>query len=481
MCKTTIEFYSGLTTIGGTIVSVQHGNSRVLFDFGLVYSPATNIFDGHIQQRETAMARNYLKLGLLPKIDGVYSQETLINENSVTSASQYDGETAVIISHMHLDHMAAMGFIDPSIPVYMTQDSLHLYNTLETIGEGVPGKRTYQACDYNKEFAIGEIIITPLQVDHDTFGACAFHIRTPDGAILYTGDLRMHGAHPEQIELFIDKAKELEFDAVIIEGTTLSSDEEVPAHLLIANRELPEDLMTEKMVSEKTGAILKETKGIGVFNSYHRNLDRIEGMLQAGKDSGRKVVFEAGTAQIALDLLKVRDFFIYESETIRQAVKTNQLPDWQKKLFEEIPTISYQEINDNPSHYFVQNSYQNSLELFDLNVDGGVYLHSNGVPLGEFDPTYQNLERIMQSLHFERVEVGSGGHAAPQNLKYIVDELNPSTLIPLHSFHPERLKPKDGIQLLPEYGKVYGFSTEGMIEQTLSEDHQTGTPHHTTV
>lgn len=357
--------------------------------------------------------------------------------------------------------MGAMGLIDASIPVYMTEDSLHLYQTLDLIGEGVEGKREYQSCTYNKPFSIGEITITPLQVDHDILGACAFHIQTPTGSIIYSGDVRMHGAHPEWIESFMEQAKKMGFDAVIMEGTTIRNEEETPEEMLIASKELSEDVITETMIPGKMAEVLQETRGLGIFNIYHRNIDRIHGLLQAGRKSGRKVVFEAETAKLALTLLGSKDFLVYESEAMRQAA----LPEWQIQLLKDIPTISYKEINQNPEHYLVQNSYDRSLELFDLNVENGVYLHSDGVPLGSYDPAYQNLDRVLHIIGLEKVSVGTGGHATPQNLQYMIDTLDPTTLIPLHSFYPERLKPKNGGQLLPDYGKSYILYDGKITEQ----------------
>ncbi|MDR4890442.1 MBL fold metallo-hydrolase [Fredinandcohnia sp. QZ13] len=461
MNHTTLTFHGGLRTIGGTIISLQYGDSRIIFDFGLVYSPQNHIFDGQIKLRKSSVVRDYLKLGLIPSIDGVYSKEDLPDHSTLISADTYPGNTAILISHLHLDHMGAMGMIDPSVPVYMTEDSLSLYQTLDEIGEGVQRNRSYQSCKYNQPFTVGEISITPIQVDHDVLGACAFHIQTPDGAILYTGDLRMHGAHPERIQSFIQKANEIGFDAVIMEGTTLSSEEELAEETLVSNKALPEDLVTETMIPSKMAEVLKATNGIGIFNIYHRNIDRIRGILQAGVESGRKVVLEAETAQIALNHLGAQNFLVFQSEEIRQA----PVPKWQTRLFNKVSTISYKQINQHPDQYFVQNSYDRSLELFDLNVENGIYLHSNGVPLGSFDPAFQNLERVLQLIGLERVLIGTGGHAIPQHLKYIVDELDPATLIPLHSFYPERLKPKNGVQLLPQYGKTYLLSEGKITEQ----------------
>ena len=112
-------------------------------------------------------------------------------------------------------------------------------------------------------------------------------------------------------------------------------------------------------------------------------------------------------------------------------------------------------INNNPGEYYLQNTYENVLELFDLNVREGIYIHSNGVPLGDFDPAFENLKKILTKLKVDYAYIGAGGHAIPSHLKYIVDCIDPKILIPLHSFNPERLKPKSGVQLLADYGVDY--------------------------
>ena len=92
-----------------------------------------------------------------------------------------------------------------------------------------------------------------------------------------------------------------------------------------------------------------------------------------------------------------------------------------------------------------------------MNLKGAVYIHSNGAPLGDYDQSYGNLIRFLNIIQVPMVSLGTGGHADEEHLKYIVDEINPNYLIPLHSFKPERLLPKDGIRILPEYNSAYIF------------------------
>ncbi|EKN71007.1 putative hydrolase [Neobacillus bataviensis LMG 21833] len=452
---TNIRFWGGLRTIGGTVVSVEYKDSRVIFDFGLTYNPASNIFDGQIKRRVHGMVRDNLKLNLIPAIDGVYSAENLgTYQHDLIPAEENGQETAVIISHLHLDHIGAMGSIAPSIPVYLTKESYELYHALEVIGEGVPGKRNYQSCDYGVSFSIGEITITPIQVDHDILGACGFHIQTPNGAILYTGDLRLHGKYPERIEHFINEVNRLGIDALIIEGTTLSNVEEM-REAIIGNPIVPEGMTTEITIPEKMSNKLNETKGLGIFNVYHRNIDRLIGIIKASQGSSRKAVFEHETAYLLDKLTDEHDFLVYKSvETIFEE-QTGTLPDWKSELLKRYESISAEKININPGEYFLQNTYENVLELFDLDVCEGIYIHSNGVPLGSFDPAFENLKKILNKLDVDYDYIGAGGHAIPSHLKYIVDRIDPKFLLPLHSFNPERLKPKSGIQLLADYGVDY--------------------------
>ncbi len=150
---TNIRFWGGLRTIGGTVVTVEYKDSRVIFDFGMTYNPASNIFDGQIKRRTHGMVRDNLRLKLIPPIDGLYSAESLGDyQPKLIPAEESSQKTAVIISHLHLDHIGAMGLIAPSIPVYLTKESHELYRALEVIGQGVPGERDYQSCDYGVSF-----------------------------------------------------------------------------------------------------------------------------------------------------------------------------------------------------------------------------------------------------------------------------------------------------------------------------------------
>jgi ribonuclease J len=61
-------------------------------------------------------------------------------------------------------------------------------------GEKAKSKRNFRIFeDFQPDNDIGDILVEPIPVNHSLPGASAFIIHTPDGAIVYTGDLRFHG------------------------------------------------------------------------------------------------------------------------------------------------------------------------------------------------------------------------------------------------------------------------------------------------
>ena len=116
--QTEFVMYSGLHTIGGVNMAITYGNDRVIFECGLAYDPATDVFDGTVRPRDKNWVRDKLRLGILPRIEGIYRRQDL-GDDPLESAEESQLNTAVFITHLHLDHMAFMGMIAPQVPVYL--------------------------------------------------------------------------------------------------------------------------------------------------------------------------------------------------------------------------------------------------------------------------------------------------------------------------------------------------------------------------
>ena len=119
---TKLKFYSGLREIGGTVVGVETDTAICLFDFGFSYADR---LDNKVSFHKGLEAYDYVKLGVLNAIDGVYEND-IAHKLGIKGYGETDKEVFIIISHMHIDHMGGLGCLDQKLPVYMSSDSARL-------------------------------------------------------------------------------------------------------------------------------------------------------------------------------------------------------------------------------------------------------------------------------------------------------------------------------------------------------------------
>ncbi len=142
-----ITFYGGVDEIGGNKILLETDNCSVLLDFGRRMGYTQDYFSEFLQIRSKNALRDMIRLGILPKIDGIYAKHlvdaTTMFENDeikdkvpVDEAPDYwtmenvcpcDSENpavdAVFVSHAHFDHIQDISFLDPKIPIYCSNIS----------------------------------------------------------------------------------------------------------------------------------------------------------------------------------------------------------------------------------------------------------------------------------------------------------------------------------------------------------------------
>ena len=445
---TKLRFYSGLKEIGGTVVGVETDTAICYFDFG--FAVADRI-DHKVNLRKGHEAYDYVKLGVLNAIDGIYEPETA-KRLGLKAFGETDKEVFFIISHMHIDHMGGLGCLDSKVPVYMSSDSAKLYHTMGVMGElEVREHENIIPVDYDGSFTVGDIKVTCVQVDHDVIGACGFLIETGEGRICYTGDYRYHGFHPEISAAFAEKCKGA--DLMISEGVTISFADVDMLSLEGPVRERSEWTLLEDM---KNAAATEE--GLIIINNYNRNVERIHRLIGEIKAAGRVMALEPEQAAYIAAFYPEDEFCVYipesdESECGRDAADKLSDKRFAAENLAGRKIVTRAELMANPRKYILQQDYKNSYELFDLVSVTSLYVHMDGAPLGDYDPSFAVFYTMLDTIgiHYERW--GLGGHAEPYYLRHTVDVIEPKILVPLHSFRPEQLVSEHaGKIILPEVG-----------------------------
>lgn len=451
-----IRILGGVGTIGGTIVSVEEGGYRVLFDFGTAYAPSGDFWGHGLHCRSGAAGlRDLIGLGYLPSLDGVYKT----GEAETCGLRPGAGDrTQIFISHLHLDHMAAVDRVADEVPIWMHTDSLRLYRAVAETGERPSVPSGVRALTWERPVHVGPLRVTAFPVDHDIPGASALLIETSAGTVVYTGDFRLHGSNPDLVHRFAAAAAASDPRILLIEGT----------RLFPANPERSEGppVLTEPEVASAVAQRAAASTGLALITMYPRNVDRIGAVARAAQALGRRLAVPAEVAYIYRAMCgDTTPISVYRRWRDQVALAGGTAPDWlQEVLTGKIPVVTAQDVKRSPQAFLLQLPFADLSELNDLTPPpGSLFIHSNGEPLGRFDPAYDLLLRWLDRFSIELVHLPSTGHADADALTEVVNRIRPSVLMPIHSLHPDLLSPAGVQRILPERGGCYDVATGDRI------------------
>lgn len=283
-----LTFYGGVDEIGGNKILLQDRETKVLFDFGQSFGFGAEYFTGWLCPRAINGLGDHFEFGLLPRIRGLYAKEQLAFTDLPYAEPVID---AVFLSHAHFDHVAHVCFVDPQIPVYLgVGTKLFLESMEETSSFCDYKEHEYRTFRSGKKIKIDNVVVEPVHVDHSIPAAYGFVIRTSDGTVVYTGDLRMHGPRRDLTEEFLERAKECEPDALICEGTRMAVKEK---------RKNYSELQVERLSDE----VVSSTDMMVFVTHYSRDTDRFRSFYNVAVKNDRKIVISPKTAYLLRKLI----------------------------------------------------------------------------------------------------------------------------------------------------------------------------------
>jgi len=483
---TSIDFFGGVDEIGGNKIRVQGNESSFFFDFGMGFSHANDYLSEFLQPRKANGICDFVELGLLPYIKGIYREDYLRHVGlPYPDKPSVDG---VLISHSHVDHVAYVHHLREDIPIYLTKESHLILRALEETGAASfseylhlkksfylePKKRgdgymrsranivdrDIHIVDPYKKFEIGDFNIKSAPVDHSLPGASAFICENQDETIVYTGDLRFHGRHPELTRKFIKEAKKANPTIMISEGTRIDSERNI----------------SEIDIEKRAVDTVERCKGLVVVNYPVRDLDRLLTFYKVAEDTGRKLVISLKQAYIlklfnknsneypdlsevmiykprkGWGLLGEDSFACVENEwlcasDIESSQCLRDYKKWERELLERDNVLTYQDLQKDPEEYIFRCDFFELKELIDIKPADGIYIKSSTEP---FDEQMEINERKVRewlklfNLPLKNKCFHASGHANGKEILDMIREINPDKLYPIHTTHKNKfLKLKD--------------------------------------
>ncbi len=417
--ETTLTFYGGVNEIGGNKILLHDRDTKVFFDFGMSYSMKKKYYSPPFLAPKSE--KSLQELGILPKLDGAYKFDD--------RPAEID---AVFISHSHLDHSAYLSFVNREIPVYCGETTATILRTLSEMRradlEFDVDDMQFQSFRTGKKVKIGGLEVEPVHVDHSVPGAYGFVIYTSNGAVVYTGDFRVHGAKPEMSRDFVERAKEADPVAVVTEATNMTG----------------ASVSSEVEVEAKLNDIVTDARGIVLAEFAYADVDRLNSFFRTAKKNNRCLAVSLKQANLLNSLrqdkgLRVPDL---NDDCIRVFRKSKKRYEkWENQILEQYPDriIDVFEASKQQCKMILAISFYDLEELVNICPEAGsCFVLSASEPFNEeMEIDAEKLTNWLGHYGLPQYHVHVSGHIMPLQLKAVLNEINGKQVFPIHTENAE--------------------------------------------
>lgn len=389
--------HRGTQQIGGTSIELEADGARLLLDLGL------------------PLDADELSDDLLPEVSGIRTDDSTL--------------CAIIISHGHGDHWGLLPLCKPKVSLAMGAATARIMSAAAPfVPNSFVPEVTFELTD-RKALQIGPFTITPYLVDHSAYDAYALLIEAGGKRLFYSGDIRSHGRKGALFERLINSPPR-DVDTMLMEGSSLGRLDE--------QAQFPTEAEIEARLVENFKA-----PGFVMISASAQNIDRMVSIYRACKRTGRTLLLDL----YAMEILRATgnsnlpnvgwpNLSVYVPEYQRRQIAKNKRFD----LLEPYKSarIYREHMTDTADKTVMLFRPAMTRDVEAANLWGGaraIWSQWDGyLKEGPGEKLKSDLSARGISLDV----IHTSGHASIADLKRFSSALNPSRLIPIHTFEGDR-------------------------------------------
>jgi ribonuclease J len=323
---------------------------------------------------------------------------------------------AVVLTHGHEDHVGSLPYLlrEFELPVFATKLTLALIEgKLEE--HRVRERAEFHEVTPGQELTTGPFTMRFYRVSHSIPDGCAVAIDLPAGTLLHSGDFKLD---------------QTPIDGRVTDLQGIAAESRRGIHLFLSdstNAEDPGTTGSERNVGPVLHDIIRDARRLVVVACFASHIHRIQQVATAARMCGRKVAFlgrsmhQSVTAARALGYLDVPEEDIVLIEDVEGMDPADVVVCCTGSQGEPLSALSLMAAHE---HKWVK-----------LQPGDTVVLSSSVIPGNEtaIHRTVDGLYRTGADVyHVPIAPVHVSGHAAAEELKFMLNLVRPRWFIPIH-------------------------------------------------
>lgn len=376
---------SGVGEVGRNMTLIEYGDDAIAIDCGLMF-PENDMLGIDL---------------VIPDITYLLDNPGLLK--------------AIFLTHGHEDHIGALPYILPEVPVplYATQLTRGLIE-VKLKEAKLLSQTEIHTITTNSAIEIGPFTVEPFHVCHSIPDAVGFAIYTPQGLLVHTGEYKFDYTPADGRLPDIDRLRTYGDEGVL----ALLSDS--------TNSERPGHTPSEQIVKETFDNIFDQAKGRIIVSTFASNISRVQMVLNAAMNHNRRVAV-VGRSMVDNVKMALKLGYLNTPEDI--FIHTDDLEDYPDSQITIICTGTQGE----PTSALVRMANQEHRQV-SLRQGDTVILSATAIPGNEelVHRTLNNLFRLGADVIYQSLmPVHVSGHASQEEQKLMIELIRPQYFIPI--------------------------------------------------
>lgn len=376
----------GLGEIGRNMMLIEYNGRFLIIDMGLKF-PEEN----------------------MPGIDYVIPNTSFLDDKK----DKIDG---VVITHGHYDHIGAIPYLLRKLNNPPFFASALTKGIILKRQEEFPDKKININLVKDKDVVnLGKFRVEFFRQNHNVPETLGVIITTPVGNIVSTSDFKFDQDPVNDLPTDFKKLKEIGNRGILLLMSDSTGAEE-EGHSL-----------SEKVIEKNLDEIFKKSKGRIIAATFSSLLNRIQQLITLSERHNRKVYVEGFSMKNIVELAKFLGYLKMKKDTL---ISGKDVERYQDSKITIVCTGAQGE--DRAALMKIVNKENRFVKI----KKGDDIIFSSSVIPGN-ERTVQNIKDDLyrqgaQVFHYKMMDIHAGGHAQQEELKEMIQIMNPKFFMPIH-------------------------------------------------